>query len=183
MAPHRILIWGVVLVLVGSVASHIEWRNIPRIGAALGQFFPHGGTRTPSPRGETVEARRDRLKDAALTAGRQALAQPCDAAVRRGFKDALIDLARQRMRDMGCTIDFVCNVENGFKEVSFTYYATDKDRRVSDQVAKVAAAGGIAAGEIGIYQFFIGHPEALAHMLSATEPVGRAPCPGIKRGN
>ena len=178
MAPHRILIWAVVLVLLGSVASHVKWGKVPRIAAAVGQFFPSGGSAAAPPRGEPIEVRRDRLKDAALAAGRQALAQPCAADTRRRYKDALIDLARQRMRDMGCTVDYLCNVENGFKEVSFAYYTTDKDRRISDQVAEVAAAGGITAGEIGVYQFFVGDPEALEHMLSAMSPLRDTTCPG-----
>jgi hypothetical protein len=183
MAPHQILIGGVVLILLGSVATHIEWRNIPKIGAAVGQFFPHGGGASATVRGETAEARRDRLREMALNAGQQAEAQPCDLAIRQNFKNALIDLARQRMRDMGCTVDYACNVENGFKEVSFKYYSTEKDRQVSEEVTRVAKAGGIAAGEIGIYQYFVGHPEALPGMMSTMPTLLEPGCSGVTTEN
>ncbi len=182
MPPHRILIMAVLALVFGSVMMHIKWANIPKIFAAFSQMVPSGGAATPAPAGETVVALRDRLKDEALAAGRQALADPCNPDARKGYHDALISLARQRMRDMGCTFDFNCNIENGFKEVSLAYYATDKDRQISYQFAAVAAKGGIGIGELGIYQVFIGHPAELGNMTS-TIPLVRAPaCAGARGG-
>lgn len=108
---YRLLILAVVILFFGSVATKIKWGNLPKIGQAVSEQFP-SGAESPAPWFESTEERRTRLKSEALNAGKAVLANVCNAEAAQKYRDTLIALARQRMRDMGCNTDMFCDVEN-----------------------------------------------------------------------
>lgn len=164
---YRLLIWGVLILVFGSVATKIKWGSFGEVAHVISAQYP-SGAETPAPRFESTDARRDRLKSEAIAAGKTALANVCNVAAVQTFRDALISLARQRMRDMGCVSDMLCNIENGFKEVSFKLYASDADRQISKLYYAAMNAGAIPLGSLGTYQIFVGHPEELSGLNSIT---------------
>lgn len=155
--PHRILIWVALILVFGTVARHIKWSALPQVASAFSQMYPRGKA-VAVPAGEAVDATRTRLRQTALAAGDAVLHDHCSPVARTAYRDALLALARQRMRDMGCWSDLICNVDSSaFRDVSLNIYGTDTDRKITLQLAKAQQIGGISPGALGNYLFFVGH--------------------------
>ena len=60
-----------------------------------------------------------------------------------------------------------CDVEKSFKEVSFRLYATETDRQISRGFAAAMKTGAIGAGDLGVYQLFVGHPQELSTTMNS----------------
>ncbi|MCB1488412.1 MAG: hypothetical protein KDJ88_13270 [Bauldia sp.] len=158
---YRVIIVACLAFVVVSVGMRIKWQNA---GALLGLVIDTQASRftAPGPVGETTEQRRERLKDEMLVAGRKLLAEPCSTDAAADYREALISLSRQRMRDMGCATD-LCNLEkNDLRGISFKYYATPKDSRISIQLKEITEGDAKTyLGDLGLHRLLVGHPKQM----------------------
>lgn len=183
---YQVLLAVFIGAILAPIAMNIKWGELPRVFTAFRETY--GPVEIAAPQMSLPENRdqmRIAIKELALAAGDAFLDDPCSQEARQAFRESVSRIGKQFIADMGCTSLFFCDLEKNAKGVYDRWYSDELDRKVSQQIVKVAEAGGISARDLGASRMLIGHPDEWDNVQRAlTGPSPRpSNCPVMNSGS